>query len=184
MKNSTAIHPDGDTDVDGYQIIQGCRNCVEQCDQLMQLLTPETFIQSSPGLSSIGAHMRHILDRFQCLFTGLQSNFVDYDDRERDPLIENNLDVASSALASLARCIDDLDMNVIRGKPITVRETVHHERPVIESSSTVDRELMGLITHSIHHIAIVALLAKPLGLELGGDFGKAPSTILYERGSA
>ena len=97
-------------------------------------------------------------------------------------MIENNLDVASSALASLARCIDDLDMNVIRGKPITVRETVHHERPVIESSSTVDRELMGLITHSIHHLAIVALLAKPLGVELDGDFGKAPSTILYERG--
>jgi hypothetical protein len=40
---------------------------------------------------------------------------------------------------------------------------------------------MGLISHSTHHLAIIGLLAKSLGCQMDSDFGKAASTILYER---
>ena len=39
---------------------------------------------------------------------------------------------------------------------------------------------MGLVTHSIHHLAIIALIVKSYGYEMDSDFGKAASTILYE----
>jgi hypothetical protein len=51
----------------------------------------------------------------------------------------------------------------------------------VSITSTVDRELMALITHSIHHLAIIALIVKSYGYEMDDDFGKAPSTIVYER---
>ncbi|MDB3909913.1 hypothetical protein N9390_10335 [Gammaproteobacteria bacterium] len=41
--------------------------------------------------------------------------------------------------------------------------------------------MMGLITHSIHHLAVIALQAKAFGYPLNDDFGKAASTLVYER---
>ena len=52
--------------------------------------------------------------------------------------------------------------------------------PAVEINSTLERKLMGLVTQSIHHLAIIALLAKSFGHQMGGDFGKAPSAIVYE----
>jgi len=39
---------------------------------------------------------------------------------------------------------------------------------------------MGLVAHSIHHLAIIALLAKSFDHQMCSDFGKAPSAIVYE----
>jgi hypothetical protein len=43
---------------------------------------------SPPYHSSIGAHMRHILDVFSCIFNGLASKEVDFSKRERNVLAE------------------------------------------------------------------------------------------------
>ena len=182
MKNSRAKHPSDNTEVRAAQLIQGCCYCVQQCTDLMQLLSKENFTNASPGSSSIGAHMRHILDRFQSFFAGLQSGCINYDDRKRDKSIESNPEAASFALASVARRVEDIDLQANLGRNITVRESVHHDGPTVAIHSTVDRELMGLVTHSIHHLAIISMLAKSLGIDMGSDFGKAPSTIRYERG--
>ncbi|MDA1372491.1 MAG: hypothetical protein O2971_17255 [Proteobacteria bacterium] len=182
MKNPRPKHPSDSTQVSAAQLLQGCCYCVQQCADLMQLLSKENFTNSLPGSSSIGAHMRHILDRFQSFFAGLQSGCIDYDDRKRDKSIECNPDAASFALASLARRVEDPELRSHLGRNITVRESVHHEGPTVAIHSTVDRELMGLVTHSIHHLAIISLLARSVGIDMGSDFGKAPSTIRYERG--
>ena len=39
---------------------------------------------------------------------------------------------------------------------------------------------MGLITHTTHHLAIMGMIARDLGYHLDDDFGKAPSTIVFE----
>ena len=129
----------------------------------------------------MGAHIRHILDRFLCFLAGLPEASIDYDARKRDKSIENNLDAATFALASVARRIESLDMLNTLGTSISVRESVHHLGPSVAMPSTVGRELMGLVTHSIHHLAIIALIVKSYGYEIDSDFGKAPSTIRYER---
>ena len=75
-----------------------------------------------------------------------------------------------------------MDLDEVLGKSIEVRESVHHESPLAEIPSTFDREIMGLISHSSHHLAIIALIAKSLSFEIDDDFGKAPSTLASERG--
>lgn len=62
-----------------------------------------------------------------------------------------------------------------------MRELVHHGSPFAEALSTLDREIMGHISHSTHHLAIIALIAKSLGFEIDEDFGKASSTLVSER---
>jgi uncharacterized damage-inducible protein DinB len=178
---SLANKPGGDLDIDESLLIQGCIHGVDQSNQLLKAVSLDDYTYVSQGNSSIGTHTRHILDRFHCFFAGLQGGCIDYDDRQRDKSIENSLQAATFALASVSRQIEKLDLAEFTGKIITVRESVYHQGSSIEIPSTVNRELMGLITHSIHHLAIIAIIAKSFGYPMDNDFGKAASTIVYER---
>lgn len=168
-------------DKDELLLVKGCLHCIGQCDQLLKLVSQDVYTTASSGNSSIGAHTRHILDRFHCFFAGLQDGRVDYDDRKRDKSIENNLEAATFALASVARRVENLEPGNFGEDEILVRESVFHEGPPISITSTIDRELMGLITHTTHHLAIIAIIAKSFGYQMEGDFGKAASTIVFER---
>jgi uncharacterized damage-inducible protein DinB len=163
-------------------LIAGCLNCIEQCDQILTIISQENYIHVSNGSSSIGAHIRHIFDRFHCFFAGLAASSIEYDERKRDKEIEQNLEAAGFALASLTRRIEQLREPSYETPQISVRETVLSSSSAVEIPSTIERELMALITHSIHHLAIIALIARSFGHQLDSDFGKAPSTIVYERG--
>ena len=162
-------------------LIGGCINCIAQCDQILSIISQENFTDDSNGSSSIGAHIRHFLDRFHCFFAGLAGASIDYDARKRDPEIEQNVEAATFALESVARRIEQLQHLPFCNELIGVKESVLSSSPPVEISSTLERELMGLITHSIHHLAIIAPLARSFGHQMDSDFGKAPSTIAYER---
>ena len=176
MKPSNALQQ---CDSDAQRLILGCKHGLDQCAALVQQLSDSSFTYVEESNSSIGCHLRHILDRYQCFFSGLNSGCVNYDERKRDKSIESNLEAASFAIASATRRIEDLENN--SQNSIKVQESVHHLIPQVLIESTVDRELMSLISHTTHHLAIIALIAKGLGYNLGSDFGKAPSTIVYER---
>ena len=181
MTNPGIKDSSGEGNLDGDQLIQGCLNGVRQCEQLLAVVPPAVFIEVSNGNSSIGAHLRHILDRFQCFFTGIQQGGINYDDRKRDKSIETNIEAASFALSSIQRRFSAVELAEYSGKNIQVSESVYHEGEAVTLISTIDRELMGLISHSTHHLAIIGLITKSLGYQMDSDFGKAASTILFEQ---
>ena len=180
MAISKALNPGDIQFTDATQLLAGCVRSIEQCGQLLRLISAESYVDSSRGTSSVGAHVRHILDRFHCFLAGMPVGSIDYDARNRDKSIENNPDAATFALVSVCRRIETMAALDDLGTAITVRESVHHQGPAVTMSSTVGRELMGLVIHSIHHLAIIALIVKSYGYEMDSDFGKAASTILYE----
>ena len=180
MANSKALNQVDIQFTDATQLLAGCVRSIEQCGQLLRLISTESYVDSSRGTSSVGAHIRHILDRFHCFLAGMPAGSIDYDARKRDKSIENNLDVAAFALVSVSRRIESMAALDDLEPAITVCESVHHQGPAVTMPSTVGRELMGLVTHSIHHLAIIALIVKSYGYEMDADFGKAASTILYE----
>ena len=49
--------------------------------------------------------------------------------------------------------------------------------------SSVARELQFLVSHTVHHYAVIAAMLRPQGIEPGVDFGVAPSTLKYEQGA-
>lgn len=163
------------------QLIKGCLRCLSQCDDLISCISAKEYAQSNGRSSSIGGHMRHILDRYQSLLAGLNDRHVDYDARKRDKEVESDTDSALFAIASISRRLGELELEESVGAPINVSETVHPLGAAVEITSTVERELMSLITHSIHHLAIINMLAQQLGRQLDNNFGKAPSTIVFER---
>ena len=165
----------------GFDILyKGSLHCIRQCEQVLKQLSEASYCQPRDGnSSSIGAHMRHILDRFQCFFSGLADGCIDYDARKRDKSIETSLNAARFSIATITRRLQDLAP--VESDEIMVAETVHCGSPRVLIGSSVARELMSLITHTTHHLSIINLMARDLGCCLGDDLGKAPSTIVFEQ---
>jgi uncharacterized damage-inducible protein DinB len=169
------------TDFDTVGLLKsGCQQSLSQCKELLELLSEDDYRAGGEHSSSIGGHVRHILDRFQSFFHGLPLNDIDYDDRERDKSIEGSLAGAKVALTSVLQRLNALTSSEVQSLALTVSETVNDQGVTVRVSSTAQRELMGLVTHSIHHLAIIALIAKGLGYTVDQRFGKAPSTLVFE----
>lgn len=133
-----------------------------------------------PRAAGVGPHFRHCLDFYRSFLRDLESGRIDYDVRDRQPELE------SSVLAALAT------VESIMGDLITIDEAqadrevaVHHDEVPGEDPatswqpSTVGRELRFLASHTVHHYALIAHLARAQGIEPGEDFGVAPATLEF-----
>src|ERR1051326_2086523 len=47
--------------------------------------------------------------------------------------------------------------------------------------SSTGRELQFLCSHTVHHYALIKLLLDGSGIDLGVEFGMAPSSLAYQR---
>ena len=59
--------------------------------RLLEYVSDEEYSNTSiaPYYSSIGGHMRHILDVFDCIFDGLDSGSINLINRKRNTFAEN-----------------------------------------------------------------------------------------------
>jgi len=133
-------------------------------------------------VSPPGAHFRHVFDFYRAFLDGFSVGRVNYDARERDPRIERNVDLAIGTANSLAEDIGSLPVGRL-SQPIDVSANVILDgKSVVDwTPSTVQRELMYLLSHTVHHYAIIRLLAARTGIELDRHFGVAPSTLAHRR---
>lgn len=182
MTGTEAVAGNTGKDQEQLCLVKGCSYCLQQCDDLLDQLTPEDFTRADTDVSSIGAHIRHILERFQSVTAGLPDGLIDYDARKRELNLEQNLEAAAFTLTSIRRRFEEFATDPSANHHIAVRESVHPELAPAVAQSTVARELMGLISHTTHHLAIIGLLARPLGYRLPAHFGKAASTRIFEAG--
>ena len=129
--------------------------------------------------SAIGGHYRHCLDHFQSLLEGLDLDEVNYDHRARDRRIENDWKFALAETQRLLRACESIPTPLL-GCPINVRSQVNYE--IDEAAligSTVGRELMYAVAHTIHHYALIAVMCGLLDVPVPEGFGVAPSTLKY-----
>ncbi|HSZ72844.1 MAG TPA: hypothetical protein VK750_09210 [Cytophagaceae bacterium] len=126
--------------------------------------------------SSIGQHVRHILEFYSCLKDGYVLQRVNYDLRKRNLSIEQDKMVALSLIIDLIKWIDQVE-------PITLMLEGSYEaeeKEIFSILSHVERELVYNIEHTIHHMAIIKIAAVNLyTYELPADFGVASSTLKY-----
>lgn len=130
--------------------------------------------------SSIGQHVRHILDFYRCLHKNLANALVDYADRERNPQLETDPAYAAQVfreeLATLAQ-LDENQVVKVRGDFAISPQT---QRP--EYTSSIGRELAFLHDHAVHHLAIIRIGLEQEAPHLirEAHFGVAPSTVKYK----
>jgi hypothetical protein len=144
-------------------------------------LNGETFaaLAPEPYNASIGQHYRHVLDHFLCLVSGMAAGEVDYDNRERNPQLETDLDYACAATERLIQVFNRYDLELL-SRPCIVRYSVGYGNIApVRLPSVVARELAFCIGHAVHHYAIVRLLCDSVGVEVVPEFGVAPSTLKH-----
>ena len=129
--------------------------------------------------STVGGHYRHCLDHFQSLLQGLDANEINYDDRERNPRIENDRAFALTETRRILRGLASISTPFL-DCPINVRSKVNYELDAASSiGSTFGRELMYAVAHTIHHYALIAVMCSVLEVPVPAGFGIAPSTLKY-----
>lgn len=149
---------------------------IQQIKQVIAQLQQEDYkfpLAEFEG-NSLGQHFRHILEFFQCLENGIQTGEVDYAARNRNPVFENNPDIAAAAFEAFAQALPGFDLNL----PIAVRaEFGSDDRPSYES--TVGREMLFVYDHAIHHLAIIkiGLVCRFPHVKAEQDLGVSPSTV-------
>jgi len=132
----------------------------------------DTSIQ--PYHSSIGGHMRHILDVFDCIFCGLESRQVDLAARKRNELAEQKIAFGlayfEETLQQLSS-LKDIDFNQM----IEVSDDLGLGK--VTTNYTLAAALIQAHSHAIHHFASIGYIISKLGIELpDADFGYNPTT--------
>ena len=145
---------------------------------LLQEIDGELYAKPEPAISSsaIGSHVRHVVDYYQRFLVGLGVGHVDYDLRERDELVER---VRESGIERLERLIGELEGLRGRGMEPSLRIKVDAADESSWGTSSMERELQFLRSHTVHHFALIAVILRLSGVEPGEEFGVAPSTLRY-----
>lgn len=124
--------------------------------------------------ATIGQHTRHIIELYQCLLSGYEHGMVNYDDRKRNKLFENDKEEAIAVIKQIQSDLEKED------KPLfVVCESGDHP---VNISSNYNREVLYNLEHCIHHQALIRVALVSSGeVVLPEEFGVAPSTMQYRR---
>lgn len=123
---------------------------------------------------TIGDHTRHIIELFEQLLSGYDTENINYDTRKRDIRIQENIDFATESIANIITRLDRNDKQLIL--------TTLYFNQEMNIDTTYYRELMYNIEHCIHHQAIIKIALLYFGkTEIIENFGMAKSTIEYKK---
>jgi uncharacterized damage-inducible protein DinB len=131
---------------------------------------------------AIGAHVRHVLEFYECFFDGMRSGWIDYDARRRDRMVEQSRVFAMHKMESYLAAFST-DGRLERASKLRVRMEDAPDAVAADAwlESSVPRELQVLLSHTTHHYALIAVGVRLLGYDVPARFGIAPSTLRHQR---
>lgn len=139
-------------------------------------LTAEEFTRRDLNTSgSIGAHVRHLLDHIRALERGIATGEICYDHRERDTVVERDPELARSRLQRAIARLGGIGDYVL-DRPLVLMSRIHADGLDVRVTTSVGRELAFVISHTIHHSAMIAVLLEAASREVPPRFGVAPTT--------
>lgn len=156
---------------------------LEQGRLYLNSVTQEDYVEIiSPNfISSAGSHIRHIIDHYQSVITGMETDLIDYDLRLRGSKVEENPQLAINKLDEIAAWMKSLtssDLN--RAIPLSTEvSTSNKEVQVVQTS--VARELIFAGSHAVHHYAMITQITFAQTTTANTAFGIAPATATYLR---
>tara|TARA_R110002049_G_scaffold308770_1_gene514006 strand:- start:20724 stop:21224 length:501 start_codon:yes stop_codon:yes gene_type:complete len=156
-------------------VIQSTLKTLEKSQSLLDKLTDDQLCNASvsPYYSSIGTHIRHILDFYDCLFNINLENQIDLTARSRNKDVETKCDCAINYLNVIINKlkVSDFEMET------TVSVTDDLGMGTIEIPYTYGALLAQANSHTIHHYAIINYIFDRLGIITNdSDFGYNPTT--------
>ena len=157
------------------------RNVLDQLALVIEQINPGDYKNGLDTLgASIGQHVRHILEFYLRLLKGSKTGVVNYDLRDRDLRIENDIQFA---LLTIQEIVDNIELIDSMDLRLELKYGNNDESNIVIDTN-FNRELAYNIEHAIHHMAIIKNALKEFYgyVELPESFGIASSTIRYNKG--
>jgi uncharacterized damage-inducible protein DinB len=157
--------------------VQPLASLLHQMRSMVERLDDESYTRPAPGRSSggVGGHVRHCLDHIGALVQAARTGIVEYDRRQRGTEVESCRAAALDQIGELTARLTTLDASTL-DEPVLVETQIDPSGAMILTRSSVCREVAFVISHTIHHNAIVAQLLAGRDIGLDARFGVAPAT--------
>lgn len=174
------ISTNGEEETNMSTLIKDNQACLDQATELLQTVEKHWYGEPVKQCFSgtVGKHIRHILDHYSCLMAGIASRRIDYDNRQRRESIEIQIEVAIVEIEQMRNQLgtleDQLDTEV--QVKMDTGSLLSDQWP----RSTIGRELQFLLSHAVHHYALIGTMCQIKGQPIPETFGIAPSTIKYQ----
>jgi hypothetical protein len=152
------------------ELLHQMRKMIERLDEL-------DYAMPAPGRSTggIGGHVRHCLDHISALLTGTCTGLCSYDRRQRGTAVETSRAAAIEAITDTMIRLLGLEATNLESE-VFVETRLDPSGATVMTRSTVGREVVFLVSHTIHHNAIVAQMLRARGLDVSPRFGFAAAT--------
>ena len=162
-------------------LASACFNILNQLEITIEQIQPTDFCRPAQTLSgsTVGQHLRHTLEFFQCLEKGFESGVINYDKRDHDKQIETDKHLA---IAVISR-IRDFVASQVQDKHLKLEASYELlSEDCLTISTNYYRELIYNIEHAIHHMAIMKIGVREIApyVKLPEYFGVAVSTVRYQ----
>lgn len=166
---------------------------IEQAQLYLNTVSVDEYslIMSPNFTSSAGAHMRHIIDHYLAVISGMESELIDYDVRDRGSKVELSPIFAQEKLVEIAQWIESLSEDDLQRSITLTTEVSITKKKVQKVPSSIARELIFVSSHALHHYAMISqisiaqksILSRPstkAGVQ-PNTFGLAPATATFIR---
>lgn len=173
------VHPDHPARANIEYLEQGVALIDRLADGLYAAPPPGPY----PG--GVGAQFRHCLDFYDCFLRDLPTGRIDYGRRLRDARIETDRAHAQTKARAICSALRGLTREGVE-RALEVRAEDAEPGRLLWSGSSAGRELQFLISHTIHHYALIAVLLAAQGYDVSQEFpelGVAPSTLEHWNGA-
>jgi uncharacterized damage-inducible protein DinB len=153
---------------------------LEELAVVIDVLSDEQYVQKPVGVmpSSVGGHVRHWLDHVAALRASVDDGWLNYDHRRRGTPIETDRSAAMESIAYLSAALRELTPDCL-DRAIEVEILLTADGMPQAFDSLIGRELAYVVSHSVHHNAIIGAMVRTLGGTVPPRFGYAPSTIAH-----
>ncbi|MBU2951665.1 hypothetical protein KO493_13240 [Tamlana agarivorans] len=153
---------------------------LENVEVVLKNLTNENYSNASVGpyYSSVGSHIRHILDYYMCILYKNDAGVVDLTARRRQVAVEENGVIALDYYETIKETL------VSSRLPLNNRVVVVDDLGLgpMELDYTYAALLSQANSHTVHHFAIINYILASLNIDISeSNFGYNPSTPKYKK---
>lgn len=162
-------------------IISAINENLNQAITLLENIDSTIYNNASVGpyFSSIGSHIRHTLDFFNCIIEGLDDNQIDLTARKRDQKVATNINEAKKSIYNIQETlVSFLDINT----DYLIHVTDNLGQGNVTVSYTLDSIMAHANSHAVHHFATIGYMLHQLNISHSiKGFGYNPTTPINQR---
>lgn len=144
-------------------------------DAIRPLTVDEFAARDLRSSGSIGAHVRHCLDHVAALEQAIVTGELSYDRRQRNTVVERDPELARSRLMRASARAGGFAAALVH-RPLRAVMQIGDDGASIATTTTVGREVAFVISHTVHHSAMIAVLLEQSNHDVPYRLGVAPTT--------